>query len=211
MLCARLKSVFAVLNTSVDDNNGFSIFKSLNRQVGGRMLEIATVGVTQAEEGTPPRAIAGEIIGVKGFFTPVADPVTVGPHDGVAYVKFVLNVALSVSFLHSHNIVHNDLRLMNIGISPNNPTHVVLFDFDDAYLLTAAVPQCPPLPHLGLEEHPEKSCVEPHGKEVDVWAVGYLLARCWVAKDLGARIKANFETLTIEDAIQGIRLLLTQL
>mmetsp|Transcript_14195 Transcript_14195/g.19369 ORF Transcript_14195/g.19369 Transcript_14195/m.19369 type:complete len:542 (-) Transcript_14195:60-1685(-) len=211
MFCARLKSVFAVIDAAADDHEGFSLLKSLHRQIGSRMLEISTIGVTQPQGETLPRAIEGETIAVKGFFTPIADPVTVVPQDGIEYVNFVLNVALSVSFLHSLSIVHNDLRPVNIGMCPDNPTGVVLFDFDDAYLLTEAAPQCPPLPHLSLEEHPEKSCYKPHGKEVDVWAVGFLLARCSATKSLGANIKENFETLTIEDAIQGIRLLLTNL
>lgn len=82
---------------------------------------------------------------------------------------------------------------------------MLLFDFDDAFLLDAGQ-KCPGLDHLSEEEHPLKSQVE-HGGEVDVWAIGMLICQHNLSsqipalRELGVRVMERFESMGIAEVV----------
>lgn len=206
-MCVRLQSVFQVLDAAGTDHEGFRLFKSVNC---GSDRNIHRTGI-KMDGNNPVASGDNEPIGLKGFFSPRALPISVDANDE-SYLTLVLNVARCVSFLHKVNIVHNDIRRQNIGMAPDQSEgnlSIVLFDYDDAYCLTEEVPVCPPLIHLSLDEHPKKSH-ENHGKEVDVWAIGHLLSRGIPGAALGNEIKENFESLTVEQVIDRLTKLTTK-
>lgn len=150
----------------------------------------------------------GQLMGMKGFFSPYG--VQFNPSTPKELIEVILSVALIVQFLQVLGIVHNDIRWSNLCAvelpEGGKPVRMLLFDFDDAYVLDAGQ-KCPGLDHLSEEEHPLKAQVE-HGGEVDVWALGMLIcqhamsSRLPALRQLGERVKECFESMGIVEVVE---------
>ena len=106
---------------------------------------------------------------VKAHFIPFGNRVLIQNEQQL--LTCVLTIARAVQHLHSIRIIHNDIRWDNI--MEFDGRHF-LVDFDDAYCLSNETPSCPPLSHLGADEHCPLS-FQAHGGEVDCWAIGRIL------------------------------------
>mmetsp|Transcript_23790 Transcript_23790/g.32721 ORF Transcript_23790/g.32721 Transcript_23790/m.32721 type:complete len:587 (+) Transcript_23790:54-1814(+) len=192
----------------IGDNNIHERFGVI-RRITYDNLSFHTIGL-RIEGNTAVVEPRSHHIGMKGFFSPYGiafNPVTLDQ-----LLQALLSVALIVQFLQRLRIVHNDIRWKNLCAvevpETGKPLRMLLFDFDDAFALETNV-QCPGFSNLSLEEHPLKSQV-PHGGEVDVWAIGMLISQHKLSgqlpalQHLGNRIKADFETMSIEDIIESL-------
>lgn len=211
-----IQSQFERMNAVFDrigDNNLHDRYGVLKR-VSYDNLSFHTVGVRK-EGAAIVVDPASQFIGMKGFFSPYG--VSYTPTTPQRVIQVMLSVALTVQFLQGLGIVHNDIRWRNLCAvkipgSDDEPVRMLLFDFDDAYLLDADQ-KCPGLGHLSEEEHPTKSQVE-HGCEVDVWAIGMLICQHGMIdqlpalKRLGEEVKLKFEEISIAEVIKRIEALI---
>ena len=139
--------------------------------------------------------------GMKGYFSPSGIPCHPSTHTQLHQALY--SVALIVQILHGLGIFHNDIRGDNICAvevpESGKPVRILLFNFDDAYVLNVNN-QCPGLPYLSSKEHPWNSEVQ-HGGEVGIWAIGMLISQHFLNGQLpalqqfGQKIQTNFETI----------------
>jgi len=148
---------------------------------------------------------------VSGYFLPVGKIPDCSSAQNV--IRIVIAVAKQVQLLISLRIVHNDIRWPNIIESSTISGKYYLVDFDDAFFMGSDLNnKCGGLTHLSEENH--CSLVrEPHGSEVDIWAIGKLLISnvpttyksCGVAQS----IMKSCDSLSINDVITSVESLLT--
>ena len=150
---------------------------------------------------------------IKGSFVPYGQLLVLNTTKEV--VLCVIEVARTLSQLHALGVVHNDIRWDNIvqyqadEVEAGEVEEVkyIIIDFDDAFTLTQDSDLCPALDHLSIEAHSERSRLEAHGCEVDVWSLGHLLLSKSLTKRHGAvsrvaiDVKANFTSLSADDVV----------
>jgi len=130
-------------------------------------------------------------------------------HTSVSIRFWIRQLCELVSFLHHNNIIHNDIRVLNLLLISEYsdqypPPQLVLIDYDECVMLTDGFAEGVP---LNVKEHaPNISTL--HGKEVDIWGIGYVL-NIWastvdvddgqeVFMTLGQKIIANYKTMSLD-------------
>lgn len=125
---------------------------------------------------------AEDALSLKGSFVPYGQLLTLNTAREV--LLCVIAVARTLALLHALGVVHNDIRWDNImqyqadeveAGEEEEEVKYFIIDFDDAFTLTQSSDLCPALNHLSAEDHSERSRLEAHGCEVDVWSLGHLL------------------------------------
>jgi hypothetical protein len=106
---------------------------------------------------------------VRAYFKPVGAPCYFTTVREVVFC--VKAIAEQVEKLIAEHVVHNDIRWANIVAFGGS---FLLIDYDDAEVLSPDG-TCPGLSHLSEVEHCP-AIKQPHAHEVDVWALGKLLA-----------------------------------
>jgi len=140
----------------------------------------------------------------KGFFSPYGQQLRLATVKEV--VCAVASVATCLEQLHGVGVVHNDIRWDNVVQLTNEDASVkyIVIDFDDSYVVQESAPRCPALTHLNRDGHCPLT-FEPHGAEVDVWALGYLLqsnrltAHDPAIRSIADDILKNYLTLSISE------------
>jgi hypothetical protein len=148
------------------------------------------------------------LIEFKGFFSPYGQQLRLASFKDV--IDAVSSVAASLGQLHIVGVIHNDVRWANIVQLTNSAdasVKYVIIDFDDAFVLNETTPVCPALMHLARDGHSPRT-FEPHGREVDIWSLGYLLYSHPLtehnqhARQIANDIMTNYTTKSILDITQ---------
>jgi hypothetical protein len=146
---------------------------------------------------------------VSCVFHPFCYPVP-EKHTSATIRYWIAQLCNLVKFLHDRNIVHNDIRSLNLllmseysGQTP--PPQLVLIDYDECAMLNNGSTQGLPLNPI---DHAPNITL-PHAKEVDIWGIGNVLNNWASTLDvndeqlkflkLGQNIKSSFETMSLED------------
>lgn len=127
-------------------------------------------------------------------------------------LRALVHVMEAVLLLHKAFIVHRDLRWDNV-VYHKTKDRFILIDFDDAVKLDDA--RTTPAIHdtqLSREQHAPACFDGPHGCEVDVWSLGFLMSELATVLDdvpvkdtlnrLAAQIQEKYKELGIEKVQQ---------
>lgn len=121
--------------------------------------------------------------------------------DSMNVLVAIQHVIEAVAQLHEREIIHRDIRWANVMYS-RTTSRYVLIDFDE-YALLDADDKASKVTRLDPGTH-APNIGERHGKEVDVWSIGYLIGdqranQRAQLRDLGERIKTEYKALSITD------------
>lgn len=117
----------------------------------------------------------------------------------------IQHVIEAVAQLHARGIIHRDIRWSNVLYSQSTSRYV-LIDFDE-YAVLDENDKAPGVARLDPATH-APNIGERHGREVDVWSIGYLIEdqsanRSDQLKALGRRIMAEYQQLSITN-VRGL-------
>lgn len=116
-----------------------------------------------------------------------------GHFDDHRAAKYLVQVASALDYLHSRNVVHRDLKPENLLLDSKD--NIKLSDFGwSIHTRAARNTVCGTLDYLP----PEMIERQPHGYQVDIWALGILLYEFLVGKP-------PFEERQVNDTYRRIR------
>lgn len=90
---------------------------------------------------------------------------------------FAYEILLGVEYLHSKNIIHRDIKTLNIFISQDR--HIKLGDLGVSKIVNSLMPLQGTRVGTPLYLAPELIKQQPYSFKVDIWAIGWALYHLW--------------------------------
>lgn len=133
--------------------------------------------------------------------------------DSVNVLAAIQHVIEAVAQLHARGIIHRDIRWANVMYS-RTTSRYVLIDFDE-YALLDADGKAPGVARLDPTTH-APNIGERHGREVDIWSIGYLIGdqranQHAQLRDLGEHVKTEYKALSITDVRELLEAVVAEL
>jgi len=189
-------------------SNGSRSAKSFVTAIHAVYLQLASIDadpppIVRPHDTIPIHPVTKSPNIVHGYFSPCGYVLTNMTLDNRGAVALATQLLDLLRYLRERRVIHNDLRPANIICTTHafqDDSRFLAIDFDDAAIVpdgaNATVPGCTVFdrqthaPNIG----------RPHGFEVDVWGVGFiLLQKAASLGQLGSEVCRDYETLDVDE------------